>query len=87
MCRLCNDPFHEETNATIIIGACRSPYEFWVDEPREEYQTKRGIPKRRLDKQWFENDTQAIEWLKENYPAEFKQGVEMRVFEVIDGTK
>lgn len=65
----------------IIIGDVTFPYEFWIDEPRPEYQHKTGIPKRQVAKGFFANDDQAVAWFKENYPAEFKHGVEMRVFE------
>jgi len=68
----------DETDG-IIIGGDWRPYEFWIDEPRKEYQTRNG--KRRVAKGEFDNDEQAIAWFKENYPAEFKQGVEMRVWD------
>ena len=72
--------FDESVNGTVI-GAITWPYEFWIEEPREEYQTKRGTPGRRVDKGLFTNDDQAIAWFKENYPKEFKYGVEMRCFD------
>jgi hypothetical protein len=65
----------------IIIGEVQFPYEFWIDEPRPEYQDKRGIPKRRVTAKWFENDEQAVGWFKAHYPAEYKHGVEMRVWD------
>lgn len=73
-------PWDDDVNG-IIIGDVTFPYEFWIDEPRSEYQHKVGIPKRRVAKGFFTNDEQAIAWFKENYPAEFRHGVEMRVFE------
>jgi hypothetical protein len=73
--------WNDESVNGIVIGAVTFPYEFWIDEPRREYQHKTGVPTRRVDKGFFENDEQAIAWFKENYPAEFKHGVEMRVFE------
>jgi len=63
----------------IIIGQMLVPYEFWIDEPRPGYADKNG--KRRVAKSSFENDEQAVAWFKENYPAEFKQGVEMRCWD------
>ena len=77
---LFHDPFAESVNG-IIIGGDARPYEFWIDEPRPEYQHKRGIPKRRVAAKWFLNDEDAIEWFRENYPSEFKHGVEMRVWD------
>lgn len=63
----------------IIIGQMLVPYEFWIDEPRLEYVTRRG--KRRIAKNCFENDEEAVAWFKENYPVEYKRGVEMRVWD------
>jgi hypothetical protein len=71
-------PFTEVVNGTII-GTYTYPYEFWIEEKRWEYVDKGG--KRRVAKGNFENDTLAITWFKENYPVEFKQGVEMRVWD------
>lgn len=71
-------PFTEVVSGTII-GAYTYPYEFWIKEDRWEYVDKDG--KRRVAKGNFENDTKAVEWFKANYPAEFKQGVEMRVWD------
>jgi len=80
MTDLFHDPMVESVNG-IVIGQMLVPYEFWIDEPRPEYQNRRGVPKRRVAKNSFENDEQAIEWLKENYPNEYKHGVEMRVWD------
>lgn len=71
--------FTESVNG-IVIGAMLVPYEFWIDEPRREYVTRNG--KRRVARGGFENDQQAVEWFKENYPDEYKQGVEMRVWDL-----
>lgn len=72
------NPFTEVVSGTII-GRYTYPYEFWINEDRWEYVDKDG--KRRVAKGNFENDTQAIAWFKENYPTEFKKGVEMRVWD------
>jgi len=76
-----SNPWAEEVNGTVI-GAFTTPYEFWADEPRQEYQTKRGTPKRRVCAGHFENDDQAIAFVKERFPYDFKRGLEMRVFDV-----
>jgi uncharacterized protein YeaO (DUF488 family) len=55
----------------IVIGDVNSPYEFWTE----------GKTPARIASNWFKNDEEAIAWFKENYPREFKQGCEMRVFE------
>ena len=65
----------------IVIGQVTFPYEFWIDEPRPEYQDKHGVPNRKVAQGFFENDEQAVEWFKREYPAEFKHGVEMRCFD------
>lgn len=36
----------------------------------------------KIAKGHFENDDQAEEWFKENYPDWYKKGVEMRCFDV-----
>jgi hypothetical protein len=68
-------PFDEDVNGTII-GPVTFPYEFWETEPKW-YCTKPC----RIARRSFENDEQAIAWFKENYPADFKEGAEMRVFD------
>ena len=72
--------FDESVNGTVI-GAITWPYEFWINEPCEWLRTKREVPLRRVAKGHFTNDDQAIAWFKENYPKEFKYGVEMRCFD------
>lgn len=52
----------------IIIGPFTWPYEFWTRDGKTK------ITDRRL----FESDEQAEAWFKENYPIEYKRGVEMR---------
>jgi len=75
------DSMYEEVRGTII-GDITFPYEFWVDEPRQEYQTKRGIPKRKIDHGHFRNDDEAKDWFKKHYPEEFKKHViELRCFD------
>jgi hypothetical protein len=71
--------FGEEEVDGVIIGPITFPYEFWIDEPRPEYADRNG--KRRVTKGNFENDEQAVEWFKTNYPDEYKYGVEMRVWD------
>lgn len=61
-------PWYEEVNGTII-GGFDVPYEFW---------TRDGMS--RVAKWHFETDAEAVAWFRVNYPAEFKAGVEMRVF-------
>ena len=70
--------FEEEVNG-VIIGPITFPYEFWIDKPRPEYVDRNR--KRRVAKGNFENDEQAVEWFKANYPDEYKHGVEMRVWD------
>ena len=65
----------------IVIGDVTFPYEFWIKEPRPEWQHKRGVPLRKVAGRSFKNDADAVEWFRENYPAEFKQGVEMRCWD------
>lgn len=52
----------------IIIGQCKTPYEFWQDGNR-------------IAKGFFVDDTDAVEWFKDHFPHEFAIGAEMRVFE------
>jgi len=70
--------YTDDVNGTII-GGLSVPYEFWIDEPRPEWVTRNG--KRRVAKGYFENDEQAIGWLKEHCHAEFAAGCEMRVWD------
>jgi hypothetical protein len=53
-----------------VIGAVTFPYEFWTLDG-----------KRRIDRGFFENDSEAEAWIKEKYPAEYKQGIDMRCFD------
>ena len=61
--------FDESVNGTII-GDVTFPYQFWTEDGNWK-----------IDSGFFENDEAAIEWFKNKYPAEFKAGVEMRVFD------
>ena len=79
MTDLFHDSMVEDVNG-IVIGDFLVPYEFWIDEPRPGYQHRHG--KRCVAKKWFENDEQAVEWFKENYPDEYKHGAEMRVWDL-----
>lgn len=59
----------EHVRSTIIGGEYRY-YEFWTCE----------LP-RRIDKGYFRNDDDAEQSFKENYPDEYKFGVEMRCWD------
>jgi len=52
----------------VIIGGYYSKYEFWTDK------------KELVIRKYFESDNEAIEWFKTNYPAEFKEGLTMKVW-------
>lgn len=69
----------EEVVRGTIIGDITYPYEFWIEE-EVSYQSK--PVSRRIAKSFFRNDTEAVEWFKENYPNEFKHGVEMRAYDL-----
>ena len=57
----------------VVIGDITFPYEFWtIHEPFGQH---------RIDRNFFQNDEEAIAWFKEKYPDYFKQGIEMRVYE------
>jgi len=58
-----------------IIGGDAHPYEFWT-YPHPQFGFRNCIVK-----QWFINDEEAIAWFKENYPAEYASGVEMRAWD------
>lgn len=66
--------YTDDVNGTVI-GGFSHPYEFWIDEP---YPL---CCKRKVASNWFEDDEEAIAWFKENYPDEYKRGVEMRVWD------
>ncbi len=51
-----------------IIGGDNAPYEFWNDEGR----FARGH---------FDNDDEAVEYIRDHYPEKYNAGFEMRVFE------
>jgi hypothetical protein len=64
---------YEESVRGIIIGEMKYPYEFWtLDDPSARIHH---------GSLFFENDAQAIEWFKTNYPGHFAAGAEMRVFD------
>ncbi len=60
---------YEEVVNGIVIGPFTNRYGFFRDN------------RRLFEFKHFENDTQAIAWAKENYPEEFKTGMEMRCYE------
>lgn len=72
-----------------IIGAFTVRYEFWQEcETFHKHGIKGGDGKPILDlidRQYFENDDEALEWLQEHYPAEWEarhsRPIEMRVFD------
>lgn len=61
--------YEEEVNGTII-GGYSWPYEFWTRDGKD-----------RIARGHFESDEEAVAWFQEKYPAEFKVGAEMRVFD------
>ena len=70
--------FIEEVRGTIIGGDNYSYYEFWTVK-------NTGYPQylgpHRFAKGWFSDDEDAEQWVKENHPEHYKDGVEMRCFE------
>jgi hypothetical protein len=64
-------PATEVVNGTVI-GKMTLPYRF--------YTTDLDDPKPITKMMWFANDTEAIEWFKENHPKAFKVGAEMRCY-------
>lgn len=72
--------FEESVNG-IIIGDITFPYEFWITEKLHPSLPDRYIVNRKVASGHFVNDETAILWFKENYPNEYKHGVEMRVYE------
>lgn len=67
----------EEVVRGIIIGEMTWPYEFWTEPGK---RTSDPLP-HLIAKRHFENDREAVAWFKEHYPAEYKQGAEMRCFD------
>ena len=60
---------YEEVVNGIVIGPFYNRYGFFRDG------------KQILEFKNFENDEQAVEWIKLNHPKEFKKGLEMRCYE------
>jgi len=60
----------------IVIGEQAHPYHFYTLPNQDPNGVVSFITKR-----WFEYDSEAIEWFKENYPKEYKLGAEMRVYD------
>jgi hypothetical protein len=58
----------DEVNGIVIGGDDYKKYGF--------YRNNKQI----LNTRYFDNDSEAIEWLKTEHPDEFKKGVEMRVY-------
>jgi len=59
----------DESVNGVVIGEVTFPYQFWKDNNC-------------ICRMSFSSDTEAIKWFELEYPAEFKTGVEMRVFDV-----
>lgn len=74
--------FDEDVNG-IIIGDVTFPYEFWIYEKLHPSlpEHKEFYVNRKIARMSFCNDEEAVTWFKENYPNEYKYGVEMRVFD------
>jgi hypothetical protein len=71
---------YEEVRGTII-GPVTRPYEFWsLPKHSEVYFLGTGKVKC-IARNFFENDDEAIAWVKEHHPEAFRLGLEMRVFE------
>ncbi len=68
----------EEEVRGEILGEITAPYEFWTTG-------NSGWPlylgPHRFARGSFASDADAEEWLKANYPDEYKAGVEVRVFD------
>ncbi len=62
--------FTEDVNGAVI-GAITNPYQFW----------SKGEFKEQIWKGHYESDEEAVADFKHRFPNEFKQGVEMRVYE------
>lgn len=61
----------------FIVGGDEHPYEFW----RHGEYPLRHDQNVKITGGWFANDTEAIEWFRKQYPAEFAEGCEMRVWD------
>ena len=60
----------DESVRGIVIGDYNTtPYQFWQDE-------------RKVASGGFASDGEAIRWFKHNRPEQYKQGAEMRAFDV-----
>ena len=68
---------YDETEG-VIIGGWFVTYEFWRKHPVFGWNEL-------IAKHYFENDDEALEWFKENYPVEWGERknhpIEMRVFD------
>lgn len=60
---------YDATNC-IVIGAHETIYQFWTRDGQ-----------RKITEHWFGSDRDAIEWFSQNYPNEYRVGVEMRVLD------
>ncbi len=69
-------PYWTDDVNGIVIGPQLKPYHFYTLPEQSQDGTIALIAKN-----WFEYDSEAIDWFKENYPAEFKAGAEMRVYD------
>jgi len=72
-----------------IIGGWSNKYEFWQEcETFYKHHIRRDdgtIILNLIDRQYFENDDDALEWLQEHYPEEWaarhERPIEMRVYD------
>jgi len=55
-----------------VIGDFRKPYKFYSYPKYPSYTFDF------IDITWAESDEDAIQWFKENYPKQFKEGIQMR---------
>ncbi len=74
---------NDESVRGTIIGDVTFPYQFWITEKLHPSLPDRYTVTRKVADRFFVNDKQAVEWFKENYPNEYKHGVEMRCFDCV----
>ncbi len=67
----------EVVNGTIIGDFSGWPYQFWTIKPYPPL----NLPPHKFAEKWFLNDDDAEQWVKENFPEQYAQGVEMRCFD------
>ena len=67
----------EEVNGTIIGGMTQT-YQFWHDVQLGDGTV---LNEPITGKREFETDAEAVQWFRENYPAEYAAGAEMRIWD------